>query len=221
MQCRIYTRVSTDKQERSGLSAEAQEFMCRHECERLGWEVESVVFERESTRKVRPLLGASLEWAQAGKDRAVMVSMQDRICRDLLEFLEIVRDAKRHRFVVHCIDLPFDITTPEGMYAAQMRGANSEFERAMISKRTRGAMAALKARGTTLGRLAHEAPRVLPPATVEYILELRGQTPPLSFRAIARRLRQEGVRGPDGGTFGHSTVAAVVNRHRAKANQAA
>lgn len=208
----IYCRVSTDEQEESGLSLEAQEAVCRAEVERRGWTVAEVVLEECSTRKKRPLLGKSLEQvrhrSETGIDGIVVAEM-DRVCRRLVEFVSLLEEALERGFVLLCLDLDVDTSEPNGMFFAQIRAAASQWERAMISKRTRLALAALRERGVKLG-----APRRITPETEAYIRELRGgeKGPVLSYRQIARRLNQEGVQTVSGGTWASSTVAAVVKR---------
>ena len=74
----------------------------------------------------------------------------------------------------------------------------------MIGQRTRDALRAARARGTVLGR-----PRVLPDSVVARILAEREAG--LSYRAIAKRLTDEGIPTAQGGSeWKPSTLHRVV-----------
>jgi DNA invertase Pin-like site-specific DNA recombinase len=86
---------------------------------------------------------------------------------------------------------------------ANMLATFAEFERDMISVRTREAMGAAKARGAKFGR-----PRLVPTPVARRIVRARdnGQ----SFGAIARELTDAGTPAPTGGaTWQESTVRRI------------
>jgi DNA invertase Pin-like site-specific DNA recombinase len=88
----------------------------------------------------------------------------------------------------------------------------AQFERRLISQRTKDALAIKRAEGVRLGR-----PRVLSPEITERVWRMhrRGST----LRRIAARLNAEGIATAHGGARWHaSTVSAVlrsVNAERA------
>jgi DNA invertase Pin-like site-specific DNA recombinase len=144
-----YTRVSTREQGRSGLGLEAQRaailaFAEREQITLTGWfsEVESA--KRVSdTLAERPQLRAALEASQAA-GATVLVSKLDRLSRDV----HFISGLMAHRVPFLVAELGPDVDP----FMLHLFAALAEKERAMISQRTRAALAALKARGVALGR---------------------------------------------------------------------
>ncbi len=103
-------------------------------------------------------------------------------------------------------------------FLLHLYAALAEKERALISRRTKDALAAAKARGKRLG--VHGAD-VLAPANREAAMmraqELAGIVKPLQaagvpLRGIAERLNAEGVPTPRGGQWHLTSVARLVKR---------
>jgi DNA invertase Pin-like site-specific DNA recombinase len=79
-----------------------------------------------------------------------------------------------------------DTSTPSGEAMANMLGTFSQFERRLISQRTKEALAVKKASGVRLGR-----PPTMPQEVVRRIQRQRANGE--SLRAIAESLNQDGV----------------------------
>lgn len=143
-----YTRVSTAEQGRSGLGLEAQRaaieaFAAREQITIVGWFSECQSGKRVSdTLSERPQLGAALEAANAAGG-PVLVSKLDRLSRDV-HFISGLM-ARKVPFLV--AELGADVDP----FMLHLFAALAEKERAMISQRTKAALAALKARGVKLG----------------------------------------------------------------------
>lgn len=92
--------------------------------------------------------------AQAGD--TVVVWRLDRLGRSLKHLMEIISDLRERN--VHFVSLneAIDTSTSTGMFVFHMLASLAEFERSLISERTRAGMAAAKKRGSRLGR-----PRIL------------------------------------------------------------
>lgn len=143
-----YTRVSTAEQGRSGLGLEAQRaaievFAAREQIAITAWFSECQSGKRVSdTLAERPQLCAALEASKAAGG-PVLVSKLDRLSRDV-HFISGLM-ARRTPFLV--AELGADVDP----FMLHLFAALAEKERAMISQRTKAALAALKARGVKLG----------------------------------------------------------------------
>jgi DNA invertase Pin-like site-specific DNA recombinase len=143
-----YTRVSTAEQGRSGLGLEAQRaailaFAQREQITVSGWFSEVQSGKRVSdTLAERPQLSAALAASNAA-GAPLLVSKLDRLSRDV-HFISGLMAHKVHFIVA---ELGAD-TDP---FMLHLFAALAEKERALISQRTKAALAALKARGVKLG----------------------------------------------------------------------
>jgi DNA invertase Pin-like site-specific DNA recombinase len=136
-----YYRVSTTKQGTSGLGLEAQQYAVAQYV-RPPAQVLSHYTEVESGKKnQRPQLLAAIAHArQTGA--TLLIAKLDRLSRNA-GFIFALRDSGVD-FV--CCDMPDANTLTVGIFAVL-----AQHERELISKRTKEALAALKARGVQLG----------------------------------------------------------------------
>lgn len=143
-----YTRVSTREQGRSGLGLEAQRaaivaFAEREQITVSGWFSEVESGKRVSdTLAERPQLGAALEASKAA-GAPILVSKLDRLSRDV----HFISGLMVHKVPFLVAELGADVDP----FMLHLFAALAEKERAMISQRTKAALAALKARGVKLG----------------------------------------------------------------------
>jgi DNA invertase Pin-like site-specific DNA recombinase len=143
-----YTRVSTREQGKSGLGLEAQRaaieaFAAREQITISGWFSEVESGKRVSdTLADRPQLSAALRASQELKG-PVLVSKLDRLSRDV----HFISGLMAHKVPFLVCELGADVDP----FMLHLFAALAEKERAMISQRTKAALAALKARGVKLG----------------------------------------------------------------------
>jgi len=143
-----YTRVSTREQGKSGLGLEAQRaaieaFAAREQIAISGWFSEVESGKRVSdTLAERPQLSAALEASQE-LGGPVLVSKLDRLSRDV----HFISGLMAHKVPFLVAELGADVDP----FMLHLFAALAEKERAMISQRTKAALAALKARGVKLG----------------------------------------------------------------------
>jgi DNA invertase Pin-like site-specific DNA recombinase len=205
-----YYRVSTDKQGRSGLGLDAQRQAVATYCPGRG-DIAAEFTEIESGRKNdRPQLAAAL--AACRKHRATLVIARlDRLARNVAFISNLMES--RVDFVA--VDMP-----EANRLTIHILAAVAEHEREMISKRTRDALKAAKARGTRLGNpnplpasikavQAHQAQAAEYHATVAPLIrELRGQG--YSFPAIAAELTRRHISTARGGLWYPTTVKNIL-----------
>lgn len=139
----IYKRVSTKRQGNSGLGLEAQQDICtRYIAEHDG--VVSAVYQdvESGTHRKRPgLLDAITKCKETGA--TLVIAKLDRLARDVEFVFKIINSGIQ----IHFCDMPVVNTMILGVFASI-----AQYERELISKRTKDALEAKKARGVTLGR---------------------------------------------------------------------
>ena len=213
-----YLRVSTGKQAKSGLGVEAQREAVRRFADAEGYSIVDERVEVETGKGAdaldrRPQLAAALEHARKRKC-SIVVAKLDRLSRDVAFISGLM--AQRVPFVVAELGPAVD------PFVLHIYAALAEKERALISERTKQALAAAKARGVTLGnpRLAEararahkeliEAAERHAALVSPHILPLHERG--LSLRAIARELTARGVPTARGGQWYAVHVADIPRR---------
>ena len=203
-----YIRVSTARQGRSGLGLEAQQAALTRFAEAEGFKLLQTFTETESgADDDRPQLGAAIERARKAK-APVIVAKLDRLSRDVAYIAGLMKS--KVAFIV--TELGAD-TDP---FLLHIYAALAEKERAMISRRTKDALAAAKARGVALGgmrdksRELHAEAKERAEALRPILAELAG----CSANAIAAELNARKVPTPKGGPWSAVTVIRVQRRLR-------
>ena len=143
-----YYRVSTQKQGRSGLGLEAQRKAVASFAEAEGFEIVAEFTEVETGKGSdaldrRPQPKAALRAAKKARCE-VAVAKLDRLSRDVAFISGLM--AQRVPFIVTALGRNVD------PFMLHIYAAMAQQERAMISRRTKEALAAAKARGVRLGR---------------------------------------------------------------------
>lgn len=213
-----YYRVSTGKQARSGLGEAAQRAAVEAFCASRGCEPLAEYTETESgKRDDRPELAKALHHAKM-TGATLVIAKLDRLSRNLA-FLAQLQDAGT-KFVAADMPEATEITI-------HIMAAMAQAERKAISKRTKEALAAAKARGTKLGNpmgakafgpyrgngAAVEAIKAKAKAFAADVLPIiesirsEGLT---SLRAIAAELNERGIVTARGGKWGPQSVSDVI-----------
>lgn len=76
----------------------------------------------------------------------------DRLGRSLFELLKLIRDLNERGVEFRSLSESLDTSTPAGRLLLHVLASMAEFERSLISERTRAGMAAARARGSRIGR---------------------------------------------------------------------
>jgi DNA invertase Pin-like site-specific DNA recombinase len=189
-----YARVSTEEQTVSGAGLAAQRAAIVAEAERRGWHLVDVIEDAGfSGRSLnRPGISVALEALRHNEADALVVAKLDRLSRSMLDFAGLMDRASRERWALVALDLGVDTTTPSGEAMANVMATFAQFERRLISQRTREALAQKRLSGVRLGR-----PRVLSDEVLRRIVVDRaaGRT----LQAIADALNRDGVATAQGG----------------------
>jgi DNA invertase Pin-like site-specific DNA recombinase len=213
-----YYRVSTAKQGRSGLGLEGQRQAVTRFAEAEGFQIVAEHVEVETGKGAdaldrRPELAAALAEARRHK-AAVVVAKLDRLSRDVAFVAGLM--AQRVPFIVAELGRDAD------PFMLHLYAALAEKERAMISTRTKAALAAAKERGTRLGnpRLAdvrakgsarNRAKAIESDAKALPVIRTM-QAEGASFRKIAGELNARGIATARGGTWAATQVSDIVKR---------
>lgn len=131
----IYTRVSTARQGRSGLGLDAQRKMCLDLIQREGGECAKEFQDVESGKsRTRPGLWNAIDYCKA-YDCTLVIAKLDRLARDVEFTFKVLNSGIQIRFC----DMPVMNTMVLGVFASV-----AQYERELISGRTKGALDAIK-----------------------------------------------------------------------------
>ncbi len=214
-----YYRVSTSKQGASGLGLEAQRKAVTDFAQREGFEIVAEHVEVETGKGSdaldrRPVLAAALAEARKIKG-AVIVAKLDRLSRDVAFVAGLM--AQRVPFIVAELGADAD------PFMLHLFAALAEKERALISARTKAALAAAKERGVKLGnpsiaeaRAKAEESRVAGAdefaRSVEPVIRAIQAAGVTSLRGIARELVARKVETRRGGAWTPVQVTDLLKR---------
>ena len=180
-----YSRVSTDKQGKSGLGIEAQRQAVTAYLNGGNWKIIAEFTEVESGRRSdRPQLDAALKAARLHR-AAIVVSKVDRLTRSVAFLSKLLEANVDVRFA----ELP-QIEGPTGRFLLQQMASVAELEAGMISARTKAALAAAKERGKKLGGIRHRVVSVDERGKKTYgeqVLNVSSKTRKLAAKALRER----------------------------------
>jgi len=216
-----YYRVSTQRQGRSGLGIEAQQAAVARFCETEGYTLQSAYTEVETGKGSdaltrRPQLSAAL--AAARKARCpVIVAKLCRLSRDV----HFISGLMAHK-------VPFivaELGTDADPFMLHLFAALAEKERALISARTKAALAAKRQRGEPVGDIRHLGPegqqigRDIQAARADQfaanvlpIIEDLRAAGVTTLKGIAAALNTRGVQTARGGRWEPTTVKRILAR---------
>jgi DNA invertase Pin-like site-specific DNA recombinase len=214
-----YIRVSTSQQGRSGLGIEAQREALARFAAAEGFEIAAEFVEVETGKgsdalERRPQLAGALAKARSLRS-PIAVAKLDRLSRDV----HFISGLMAHRVPFVVAELGPDVDP----FVLHLYAALAEKERALISGRTKSALAAAKARGVALGNPNIEAARAHAVAAVKaqadraagnvapIIAEIR-RSGATTLRQIADALNARGVPTPRGGRWHAMSVRNVLAR---------
>ena len=214
-----YVRVSTQSQGRSGLGLDAQLAAIRAFADANGFTLIATHTEIETGKGAdaldrRPVLAAALAQARKAKC-AVVVAKLDRLSRDVAFISGLM--AQRVPFIV--TELGADVDP----FLLHLYAALAEKERALISSRTKAALAAKKAQGVKLGNPRAAEASVIATAAVKasadafaanvlpIVRQLQGAGV-TKLADIAEALNVRGVKTARGGQWHASSVRNVILR---------
>lgn len=151
--------------------------------------------------------------------KVILVETANRFARDLIVQETGYRMLRDRGIELIAVDSPggFLNDTPTAELIRQVMGAISQFEKASIVAKLRGARERMRAdKGKCEGRKSHQELR---PEAVQVAKRLRRKPPggkAASYRKIAEELASRGFRNGSGNVFHASAVRAMIESRRAK-----
>lgn len=211
-----YMRVSTPDQAESGLGMAAQRKAIWAYAQAQGIRevlfIEDIAVHGDSKPAERPGMARLLGLIDRRQITTVLLHRYDRLSRDRLDMLRLLTVWKTNmglNVVATSQGVP---DGPEAALIECIYAGFAEYERCLISARTKEALAAAKASGVVLG------PRPYKGIAIDIISRLRDHgDASLSYRAIATHLNGLGHPSPSGGKWLASTVMRVHKRQRTAA----
>ena len=209
----IYSRVSTSEQGESGLGLDVQVARCEGYAARIDAKVIGVMREVQSGKNMtkRPMLLDCLAKLKSGEANVLIVAKLDRLSRSVIDLCSLLEQSEKEGWSLVLLDLGIDTTTPAGRVQAQVIAAFAEYERRLISQRTKEAMKAAKERVVHCGVTSK-----IPQEIVERIVNerLSGTT----WMGICDGLDADGIPTAREAEFWQvGSVQSVFNSSRGKA----
>ena len=223
-----YVRVSTQEQATDGVSLDAQRDRLRAYCKLNAIKLIDIKADEGYSGSTldRPGLQAALHMLRRGRANTLLVVKLDRLSRSLRDVCTLVEELfsdERNHLLSLCGMV--NTHTAAGRMVLMNLANYCQFEREMISERTRDALQHMKAQGIRLGpahygytqgdQLDQHGRRVLVPveseqAVIAKMVTLRNEG--LSFTQVVRRLNEEQVPARRGGLWRVNGVRNALMR---------
>ena len=151
-----YLRVSTEEQAVSGLGLEAQQAAIETRAAAEGWDVVAWFADEGVSGAVapveRPGLSAALDAVSGGQASRLVASHLSRIGRTAARELDLDALAAVEGWGLVMCDMKIDTGTAAGRFMLGNMASAAEYERNLVSERTKSALAVKRAQGVRLGR---------------------------------------------------------------------
>ncbi len=154
MRVALYARVSTDDK---GQDPDVQLGILRALAAREGPEVVGEYVDHASGKDGnRPQFKQMREAALKGRFDAIMAVRIDRIMRSVMHLNNLVQELSSHNVSLIFTDMTLDYRNSSSMLVFQVIGAIAEWERGIISTRTREGMANARNKGKHVGKASRD-----------------------------------------------------------------
>ena len=221
MKAIIYTRVSTAMQAAEGISLDAQEAKAQSWASANGYEVGGVFSDAGISGKRatnRPGLHAALDAVCGSRGNVLVVYSLSRLARSTKDAISIADRIERAGCDLVSLTERIDTTSAAGKMVFRMLAVLAEFERDLVSERTKAALSHKAAKGERVGQIPYgktlaangvalvenEAEQ----ATLRDFAEMRAEG--MSWQAIADAMNARGVTTKTGRRWTWQTVRNVA-----------
>ena len=217
-----YIRVSTEEQADFGVSLDAQKDRIEAFCRAKDWDLVEVISDPGFSGKdlKRPGIQKVIDLSKKRKIDVVVVVKLDRLTRQVADLGFLTRDIfEKHGIALASVVESIDATTAAGMLMLNVLGAVAQWERDIISERTKDAMAFQKKNLKRVGAvpygydLAEDGKtlqaNLVEQAVLDEMMEMRNNHD--SFQKIADNLNGKKVPAKKGGQWYSKTVRAIIH----------
>ena len=216
-----YARVSTEDQAQAGVSLDFQEEKIRAYCVAKDWDLVSLIRDEGQSAKdlKRPGMQRILEGVRKKEFDVVVILKLDRLTRSVKDLGYLVEDVfGKNHVAFSSLQDNFDTCTANGRMVMNILATIAQWERDIISERTRDAMEFMKNGLKLVGAVPYGfdskdgdlSPNPEEMETVREVVRLRSGKK--SYRRIADILNRKGVPSKNGGRWYPKTVMGVVKR---------
>jgi DNA invertase Pin-like site-specific DNA recombinase len=217
-----YLRVSTSGQAETGQSLEAQQRAIGRWCSSNGYHLSHVYQDAgisggKTTN--RPGLHSAIDACCAQAGTALVVYSLSRLARSTKDAIAISEQLNKAGCDLVSLTEKLDTTSASGKMMFRMLAVLGEFERDLVSERTKAVMALKRSKGQRLGRVPfgfRSVNGILEPNqehrdTITLIQQLRGDG--LTLRDIKAELEARGALNTTGGTrWRLNTISDLIKR---------
>ena len=179
-------------------------------CTRRGWQLLEALEEvgRSASDRKRSRVEEALPVLKRVDAQALVAAKRDTLSRALLDLAALLAAAQKQAWALLALDCSLETTTPAGEARAHVLAVFAQFERQLISRRTRAALARRRAQGVRLGR---------PPSMSAYAIERirRERAAGNSLTQIANGLNTDRIPTAQGGRRWYpATIRHTLSRTR-------
>lgn len=220
-----YIRVSTGGQSIEGVGIEVQRVRLEAWVAAHGFELASVHVDAGisgSRADNRPALQEALD-AACSEGAALVVYSLSRLARSTTDAIQIAERLRKSGADLVSLSESIDTTSAAGRMVFKMLAVLAEYERDLVSERTKAALALKRSRGEATGgdvpygyQLAADGVHLEEEPTEQRVLAIaRGlREGGLSYRAIGRHLEAAGAVSRSGGAWHPQTIKNLCTRTR-------
>lgn len=216
-----YIRVSTDRQADSGLSLEAQESKIRAYAHAMDLHLAEIICDAGHSAKTlkRPGIQRILDMVGRRDCERLVVAKLDRLTRSVKDLASIIELFEKKDASLMSVADSLDTKSATGRLVVNLMISVAQWEREVISERTKDGLAAKRIRGEKLGGKvpygymmdgARLVEREYEQCVINEIIRRRNEG--LSFRDIAYSLNARGLRTREGGLWQHQYVSRILSK---------
>lgn len=215
-----YCRVSTNQQVVLGVSLEAQAEKIRATATAHSLELNEMITDAgESARSLhRPGMERILRLVDTAQIHTVIVASLSRLTRSVTDLATLLERFRKHNVALISVQESLDTASASGRLILNIMCCVSQWEREILSERTKDAMFQKKLNGERVGnisfgyRLAVDMKHIIPEPqeqrAISAIVRLRGEGG--SLRSIAAELNSRGYKTRSGTAWHHVYVSGVL-----------
>lgn len=215
-----YIRVSTVKQDKSGLSLEEQDRRLRSRADADGTKLDRVYKDDESAKDLdRPMIQEVLARIERGEISHLYVYKLDRLTRRLRDLDDLMTLFTKKNVALVSVTESIDTSSAMGRMMVNLIGLLAQWERETIGERTVMALDAKRMRGERIGGhrpygWKFSGKKLVPIPAEQTVLERIAsyRAIGMGYTMIASTLNTDGVRPARGGKWYASSVRGVVLR---------